>query len=54
MGEQYTVADAYLFTMTKWLPGDGVDMARFPKVAAHHARMLERPAVKTALAKEQA
>jgi glutathione S-transferase len=54
MGEQYTVADGYLFTMTKWLPGDGVDMARFPKVAAHHARMLERPAVKTALAKEQA
>jgi len=54
MGEQYTVADTYLFTMTKWLPSDGVDMARFPKVAAHHARMLERPAVKTALAKEQA
>jgi len=54
MGERYSVADGYLFTMTKWLPGDGVDMARFPKVAAHHARMLERPAVKTALAKEQA
>jgi len=54
MGEHYSVADAYLFTMTKWLPGDGVDMARFPKVSAHYARMLERPAVKTALAKEQA
>lgn len=54
MGEQYTVADGYLFTMTKWLPGDGVDMARYPNVAAHYARMLERPAIKAALAKEQA
>ena len=24
MGEQYTVADGYLFTMETWLPGDGV------------------------------
>ena len=54
MGEQYTVADGYLFTMTKWLPGDGVDMARFPKVSAHYARMLDRPAVKAAMAKDQA
>ncbi|MQB43829.1 glutathione S-transferase N-terminal domain-containing protein [Rhizobium sp. ICMP 5592] len=54
MGEQYTVADGYLFTLTRWLPGDGVDLARFEKVSAHHARMLERPAVQRALAAQQA
>jgi len=54
MGGQYSVADPYLFTMARWLPGDGVDMARFPKVSAHHARMLERPAVRAALAADQA
>ena len=53
MGEQYTVADGYLFTMEKWLPGDGVDIKQFPKVNAHYERMLERPAVQKALAIEQ-
>ncbi|MBN8954053.1 MULTISPECIES: glutathione S-transferase N-terminal domain-containing protein [unclassified Rhizobium] len=53
MGDEYTVADGYLFTMAKWLPGDNVDLDRFPKVKAHYARMLERPAVKKALAVEE-
>jgi glutathione S-transferase len=53
MGEQYTVADGYLFTMESWLPGDGVDRDRFAKVSAHYARMLERPAVQKALAVEK-
>jgi len=54
MGETYTVADPYLFVMTGWLPSDGVDPARFPKVSEHHARMLQRPAVQRALAGEKA
>ncbi|GAC1041962.1 glutathione S-transferase family protein [Rhizobium sp. No.120] len=53
MGEQYTVADGYLFTMEKWLPGDNVDIKQFPKVSAHYQRMLERPAIQKALAVEQ-
>ncbi|MDE1992774.1 MAG: glutathione S-transferase N-terminal domain-containing protein [Rhizobiaceae bacterium] len=53
MGEHYSVADAYLFTLTSWLPGDGVDMARFEKVSAHYARMQERPAVQPALVVER-
>jgi glutathione S-transferase len=51
MGAQYTVADAYLFTMASWLEGDGVDVTRFPKVIDHRTRMAERPAVKRALQK---
>lgn len=54
MGEQYTVCDGYLFTVTGWLEGDGVDPARFPNVLGHSARMGERPAVRKVLAEEAA
>lgn len=50
MGDQYTIADPYLFTIASWLESDGVDPARFPKVLDHRNRMAERPAVKTVLA----
>ncbi|MCP5152563.1 MAG: glutathione S-transferase family protein [Ectothiorhodospiraceae bacterium] len=50
MGEQYTICDPYLYTITRWLERDGVDRARFPKVAAHHDRIEARPAVARALA----
>jgi glutathione S-transferase len=50
MGEQYSVADAYLFVMSDWLAGQGVDVAEFPRVADHYRRMKERPAVQRALA----
>lgn len=50
LGEAYSVADAYLFTVASWLKSDGVDIALFPKVAAHTQRMLQRPAVQKALA----
>ncbi len=50
MGEQYTVADGYLFTMENWFMGDGVDMTKFPKISAHMAAMNARPAVQRVLA----
>jgi glutathione S-transferase len=50
MGEQYTVADAYLFTMSSWLGGDGVDIDDLPIIKDHHERMSARPAVQRALA----
>ena len=30
MGEAYSLADPYLFTIAGWLEGDGVDIAGFP------------------------
>jgi glutathione S-transferase len=54
MGERYTIADAYLFTMGGWLPGAGVDIARFPRVAEHAARVAARPATQRAVARETA
>ncbi len=49
LGADYSVADAYLFTIARWLEGDGVDIAGFPKVQAHFKRMGERAAVRGAL-----
>jgi glutathione S-transferase len=50
MGEQYTVADPYLFTMSSWLEGDGVDINDLPIIKDHFERMSARPAVQRALA----
>lgn len=54
MGESFTLCDPYLYVVASWLPRDGVDMAQFPKIADHFARMGERPAVREALARVQA
>jgi len=54
MGEQYTVADAYLYTIELWLEGDGVDLKTLPRVAEHMKRMAERPAVKKVMGDQQA
>jgi len=48
-GDAYSVSDPYLFTIARWLEADGVDIQRFPKLAAHFALMSERGAVKAAL-----
>jgi glutathione S-transferase len=52
MGESFTICDPYLFTLAGWLEGDGVDISALPKVADHHKRMAERPAVRKVLAEE--
>jgi glutathione S-transferase len=54
MGETYTVADCYLYTLTLWLDGDGVDVATLPKVKAHRTAMEQRPAVQKVLAEQKA
>jgi glutathione S-transferase len=52
MGDAFSVADVYLYTLSGWLEGDGVDLALLPVTQAHHARMAGRPAVQRALAQE--
>ncbi|HMN71657.1 MAG TPA: glutathione S-transferase family protein [Rhodoblastus sp.] len=52
MGESYTIADPYLFTLAQWLEADGVDTARLPRVTAHRARMADLPNVRRAIAEE--
>jgi glutathione S-transferase len=48
LGDDYSVCDAYLYTISGWLEGDGVDLSQFPKVSDHAARMSRRPAVQAA------
>ena len=50
MGTAYSICDPYLFTLTGWLEGDGVDLASLPKMQAHRVRMMERPAVSKVVA----
>lgn len=45
MGERFSIADPYLYTLATWLESDGVDPANFPKIADHRQRMSARPAV---------
>lgn len=52
MGSEFSVCDGYLFTVAKWLEGDGVDIKRFPKVEAHFERVGARDAVRKVLARE--
>lgn len=54
MGDTYSVADAYLFTVAQWIEMDAVDPAPIPRVLDHRARMADRPSVKQALARQQA
>jgi glutathione S-transferase len=48
MGEQFTVADAYLYTVFGWLKGGGLDPDKWPTLKRYHERVGARPAVQQA------
>ena len=52
MGERFTVADAYLFTVLNWCGFTGIDLAPWPVLQAFQARVAARPAVQQALRDE--
>ncbi|MGH8849606.1 MAG: glutathione transferase GstA [Casimicrobiaceae bacterium] len=52
MGQQFTVADAYLYTILRWSPFVGIDLAKWPVIAAYRARVEARPHVREALLAE--
>lgn len=54
LGDSFTVADAYLFTVTSWAGFVKLDLSEFPSLRAYMARIAERPAVKDAQAAERA
>lgn len=54
MGANYSIADPYLFTITNWLKAHNIESAAYPQVEKHRKAMLERPAVRDALAAEAA
>ena len=52
MGDAFTVADAYLFTVASWTAHTGLDIAGLKNLGAFQARMATRPAVQAALKAE--
>ncbi|MFO7277984.1 MAG: glutathione transferase GstA [Pseudomonadota bacterium] len=48
MGDQFTVADAYLFTILSWSGAAGLDLARWSGLKQYFDRVAARPAVEQA------
>jgi glutathione S-transferase len=52
MGEQFSVADAYMFTVTNWGQFVGVDITPYKNIVAMRERIAARPAVQAAMRAE--
>lgn len=52
MGEKFSVADAYLYTVLSWTGFLKVDMSKWPTLKDYMARINARPAVKEAMRAE--
>ena len=54
MGDAFTVADAYLYTLVSWSPGVGIELSKLKYLAEYRQHIADRPAVKEALQNEKA
>lgn len=52
MGDKFTIADAYLFTITNWNKSQKIDIAQWPNVKAFMDRVAARPKVQEAMKAE--
>jgi glutathione S-transferase len=52
VGDRFTIADAYLFTVTNWAGYVKLDLSEFPKLQAFQKRIAARPAVQKAMKDE--
>jgi glutathione S-transferase len=52
MGDQFTIADAYLLTMVNWMRPAGLDPSRWPGLKEYRARLSQRASVRAALEAE--
>ncbi len=49
LGENFSIADAYLFTCLRWAGTKGIDLAQFPALKKYFERVQSRPQVRAAL-----
>lgn len=49
LGEHFSVADGYLFAISRWAKAPHADLTLYPNLLAHHERVAARPAVQEAL-----
>lgn len=52
MGEKFTVADAYLFTILGWHQFANIDLGKWSALKDYHARVAARPSVQAAMTAE--
>ena len=52
IGDNFTVADAYLFVLLTWAAYVGADLKRWPTLGAYYQRIMARPTVAKAFAQE--
>ena len=52
LGADFSVADAYLFTVVNWSGATGISLAPWPHLEAYVERIGERPAVRAAMQSE--
>jgi glutathione S-transferase len=52
LGDSFSVADAYLFTVTNWTKHVGVDISAFKNLGAFMGRVAARPSVQEAMKAE--
>jgi glutathione S-transferase len=52
LGERFSIADAYAFTVLGWPKFLGVELSRWPALAAYQTRIAARPRVRQALLAE--
>ena len=51
-GDNFTIADAYLFVVVNWTNFVGIDLARWPALKEFQARVAARPQVQEAMTAE--
>ncbi len=52
VANQFSVADAYLFVVSNWANFTGIDLARWPRLAAFVSRCAARPSAQAAMRAE--
>jgi len=52
VGDHFSIADAYCFTIVNWSKGRGIDLAAWPCLASYQSRIAERQSVRDTLTAE--
>ncbi len=52
LGDIFTVADAYCYTILRWTPRAGIDLSKYPNLSAYMKRIETRSSVQVALKEE--
>lgn len=54
LGDDFGVADCYLYVMLIWTKHTGLDLSPYPKLSAYRERIAARPSVRVAIEAEKA